>query len=181
MTAITSTEKEALDAAIWVTASPHEWVWTHDQQVAMARYCLEAARRLDEAARMLGEIVITVEPDRGVMMLSSDSPTYYCPERKCQVYKHKNFSPLGDALIELHETLTNRDAGKPDWVRIWSYEHNAYWGHHSCGYVSDGLRAGLYKRDEAERIVKGANHGNTLNEAIVELDEFPKEKWELQK
>lgn len=31
---------------------------------------------------------------------------------------------------------------------------------------------------EAERIVAGANHDNTLNEVIVELDDFPKEKWE---
>lgn len=38
--------KKAIDAAIWVTCSPCEWVWTHDQQVAMARYCIEAAKEL---------------------------------------------------------------------------------------------------------------------------------------
>jgi hypothetical protein len=38
--------KQATDAAIWVTCSPHEWVWTHDQQVAMARFCCEASKRL---------------------------------------------------------------------------------------------------------------------------------------
>lgn len=38
--------KAALDAAIWVTCSPHEWVWTNEQQVAMARYCLVAVDQL---------------------------------------------------------------------------------------------------------------------------------------
>lgn len=38
---------EAVGAAQWVTASPHEWVWTHDQQVAMARYIMRASRELD--------------------------------------------------------------------------------------------------------------------------------------
>jgi hypothetical protein len=40
-------EKEALAAAGWVTCSPHEWVWRHDQQVAMARYCIAASNRLE--------------------------------------------------------------------------------------------------------------------------------------
>ena len=39
-------EKEALDAAIWVTCSPHEWEWTNEQQIRMAQYCVEASRRL---------------------------------------------------------------------------------------------------------------------------------------
>lgn len=39
-------EKEAIGAAIWVTCSPHEWEWTHKQQIAMARYCIEAANKL---------------------------------------------------------------------------------------------------------------------------------------
>jgi hypothetical protein len=36
----------ALAAAIWVTASPHEWKWSQDDQVAMARYCVDASSRL---------------------------------------------------------------------------------------------------------------------------------------
>lgn len=36
----------ALDAAMWLMASPHEWTWTHEQQVAMAKYCLAAQQRL---------------------------------------------------------------------------------------------------------------------------------------
>jgi hypothetical protein len=39
-------DEEALSAAHWVTASPHEWKWTHEQQVAMARYCVGASSRL---------------------------------------------------------------------------------------------------------------------------------------
>ncbi len=36
----------AIAAALWVTASPHEWVWTPEQQAAMARYTLWAHQRL---------------------------------------------------------------------------------------------------------------------------------------
>ncbi len=28
--------KEAVGYAMWVTCSPHEWEWTHEQQIAMA-------------------------------------------------------------------------------------------------------------------------------------------------
>lgn len=99
--------KDALSAAIWVTASPHEWVWTHDQQVAMARYCIEASKCLSEARAMLEKIVCVEHPDDGVVMLSEDGPTHYDPESKCQVYDHEHFSPLGDALIALHEKLSS--------------------------------------------------------------------------
>lgn len=46
MTTFDNLWKAAGDAAIWVTASPHEWVWTPDQQVTMARFCCEASKRL---------------------------------------------------------------------------------------------------------------------------------------
>lgn len=99
--------KAALDAAIWVTASPHEWVWTQEQQVAMARYCILASAVLGEATRDLEKIVCTEGPDCGVILLSSASQTHYDPDVKCQVYDHENFSPLGDALIELHRNLSS--------------------------------------------------------------------------
>ncbi len=38
---------EAIKAAYWVTASPHEWVWTPDQQAKMARYVLWASQRIE--------------------------------------------------------------------------------------------------------------------------------------
>lgn len=52
--------KDALGAAVWVTCSPHEWVWTHDQQIAMARYCVEASKRLS-LWRWLTEMRCTVQ------------------------------------------------------------------------------------------------------------------------
>ena len=102
-----TTTKAALDAAIWVSASPHEWVWTHEQQVAMARYCLLAYAVLGEAISDLEKIVCVVPPDDGVILLSNDSPTHYDPETNCQVYEHQHFSPLGDALVALHEHLSS--------------------------------------------------------------------------
>lgn len=44
-----SPEKQgaAIRDAYWVTASPHEWVWTTDQQANMARYVLWASQRIE--------------------------------------------------------------------------------------------------------------------------------------
>jgi hypothetical protein len=50
---------EAIGAASWVTCSPHEWNWTHDQQVAMARYIMLASHQLD-LWRWLTEMRCTV-------------------------------------------------------------------------------------------------------------------------
>lgn len=64
-------------------------------------------------------------------------------------------------------------ADKTDWVRIWSYEHDAYWRANSMGYTRHKDEAGLYDRDEAERIVKEANRGlpsDKPNETVEELD-----------
>jgi len=58
-----------------------------------------------DARRLLERIVCTEGSDRGVVLLSNDSPTHYDPAAKGQVYDHENFSPLGDALIELHGVL----------------------------------------------------------------------------
>lgn len=51
----------------------------------------------------LESIVCTVAPDEGVVLLSQDSPTHteVIHGRAFEVYDHKYFSPLGDALIEL--------------------------------------------------------------------------------
>lgn len=71
---------------------------------------LEAAEaRVAEAVKKLEDIVCVAEPDRGVVLLSYDGPTHYDTAAKCQVYDHQNFSPLGDALIALHDLLS----GKP--------------------------------------------------------------------
>lgn len=106
--------KAALDAAIWVTASPHEWVWTQEQQVAMARYCIEASSVISKAVNDLEKIVCTKEPDDGVVLLSNEAPSHYDAEAGGHVYDHEHFSPLGDALIALHKhlsSLTNNQTG----------------------------------------------------------------------
>lgn len=77
---------------------------------ALCPYCGEPLRRLvadlRDAINLLENIVCTKEPDRGVVMLSNEGRTHYDAARHCQVYDHENFSPLGDALIALHDRLT---------------------------------------------------------------------------
>lgn len=107
-TAAEAGKREAMAAAMWVTASPHEWVWTHEQQVAMARYCMYAAQRLGVIRKQIESIVCTEGCDRGVILLSSDSPTHYDTAAKCQVYDNENFSPLGDALVKLHDLVAEK-------------------------------------------------------------------------
>lgn len=53
----------------------------------------------------LEEIVCTDEIDRGVVLLSNDSPTHteVIGGVALQIYDHEHFSELGDALIELWE------------------------------------------------------------------------------
>lgn len=72
----------------------------------------ELEGQVEKARTKLEEIVCTAEPDDGVILLSDDGPTHYDPEQKCQVYDHKHFSPLGDALIDLHESLKEKGAGE---------------------------------------------------------------------
>ena len=59
----------------------------------------------DSMRAKLQEIVVTDGCDKGVVLLSHDGPTHYDHEIQCQVYDHENFSPLGDALIELYEMI----------------------------------------------------------------------------
>ena len=44
--------RAAIDAAIWVTASPHEWNWSPREQELMARYVLWAHQRLSGIAQL---------------------------------------------------------------------------------------------------------------------------------
>lgn len=57
--------------------------------------------KLDQIRKILETAVCTVDPDKGVVVLSQDGPCH--PEtingRVVQVYNHDYFSPLGDALI----------------------------------------------------------------------------------
>jgi hypothetical protein len=98
---------QALMAATWVTCSPHEWVWTQEQQVAMARFCLSAAGVIGEAISDLERIAYTAEPDAGVILFSVEGGSHYDDEAGCEVYDHEHFSPLGDALLALYVKLSS--------------------------------------------------------------------------
>jgi hypothetical protein len=80
----------------------------HLPNIPMLEREVEQARGAVAACvKDLEEIVCTEEPDRGVVLLSSDGPTHTeeVNGRPCQVYDHEHFSPLGDALIALHTKL----------------------------------------------------------------------------
>lgn len=67
--------------------------------------------RVALAKSKLAEVVCTEGCDRGVVLLSSDGPTHFeiYDSRKYEVYDHENFSPLGDALINLWEIINGKE------------------------------------------------------------------------
>jgi len=71
---------------------------------------------IDSARAKLQEIVCTEEVDAGVVLLSNDGPTHKekLGDREFEVYDHQYFSPLGDALIELHKILGGEVWAKAD-------------------------------------------------------------------
>lgn len=50
------------------------------------------------------------------------------------------------------DQIKNLLFGKDPLFRIWSKKHEAYYRPNACGYTSDKSAAGLYRRDEAERL-----------------------------
>lgn len=54
-------------------------------------------------------------------------------------------------------------------VKIWSFEHNAWWAPASRGYTTAEANAGLYDRTEAEEIVRQANQFGQRHEEIREV------------
>jgi hypothetical protein len=52
----------AVRDAHWVTASPHEWVWTPEQQANMARYVLWASQRLEAIRQLAAATPLLHEP-----------------------------------------------------------------------------------------------------------------------
>lgn len=75
------------------------------QQVADSRKIRLLKAQLEEAREILEEIVSIDEPDKGIVLIDPDSPTYWCHEKKAWVYRYVYFSRLGGALIELHDKL----------------------------------------------------------------------------
>jgi hypothetical protein len=92
-----------------------DWPWSHhmpysegfDKGIWQEKRC--SADKLAAIRAKLEEIVCTDPIDRGVVLLSDDGGSHLetrvidGAERQVNVYNHKHFSPLGDALIELWE------------------------------------------------------------------------------
>jgi len=55
------------------------------------------------------QIVCTHEDDRGVILLSSESPCSFDAMRNGWVYEHEHFSELGEAMVSLWK-MTNPEA-----------------------------------------------------------------------
>lgn len=64
--------RSAVLAAFWRTCSPHEWVWTPEQQANMALYCLWATQRLEMLSELASGKRITHEPRAGAGLESAD-------------------------------------------------------------------------------------------------------------
>lgn len=59
-----------------------------------------------------------------------------------------------------------------DRVRIWSFEHDAWWKSGGMGYTQHVQEAGIYLRDDAVKIVRQANICGQVNERIMELKPY---------
>jgi hypothetical protein len=75
---------------------------------------------------------------------------------------------MEDEMYDKNEANEGREGLASDRVLIWSGEHHAYWRPNSAGYTFDGLAAGLYAREEAERIIRGCDAEKRVS--IREID-----------
>lgn len=69
---------------------------------------------------------------------------------------------------EIAEALEIPAALADHWL-VWSNEHGAWWRANSAGYCTELLGAGIYTREEAERIERDANAHGDRNETAVPL------------
>lgn len=76
-----------------------------ERWLAAERNRQTAEKKLQAARKALENIVCTVGQDRGVILLDHEGRTQYDKDLNCQVYLCENFSPLGDALIDLWKTI----------------------------------------------------------------------------
>lgn len=76
---------------------------------------------------------------------------------------------LDAAMQDRHEFMVH----DPHW-RIWSMEHDAWWGPSFRGYTQEIKLAGKYSYAEAVKIVRGANEhsGEHPNEAMIRIEEY---------
>lgn len=71
-----------------------------------------------------------------------------------------------------HHEWFKEYTGKDMKVRIWSFEHDAWWKPNNIGYTKNIEEAGIYDRKEAEQIVKNANrYSKEPQEKIVEIED----------
>lgn len=54
--------------------------------------------------------------------------------------------------------------------RIWSGEHQAWWGPNFCGYTDDPAKVGLYTKTDVAKVLKGAGPEKKLKAVMVEKD-----------
>jgi hypothetical protein len=99
-----------------MTPSEHRKMADSLQRVGKCREA-DVRRELADALQQIADIRAAIEKivepegiDAGVILLSDDSPTHWSEEHQCHVYEHENFSPLGDALVNLWKLA----AGKPE-------------------------------------------------------------------
>ena len=72
---------------------------------------LESLKKIVSNAKdRLDEIVVTSGEDRGVILMSSESPMHYDKDLKCHVYDVENFSDLGNALVKLFDEIDAFDS-----------------------------------------------------------------------
>ncbi|TXH55020.1 MAG: hypothetical protein E6Q97_09725 [Desulfurellales bacterium] len=74
---------------------------SESQRESAERELQNCRTRLHRVSSQLDEIVISEGEDAGVILLSSDSPTHYDADKRCQVYDNEYFSPLGKALVSV--------------------------------------------------------------------------------
>ena len=69
----------------------------------------DVAELLKSLREKLDTIAVTEGIDAGVILLSSESPTHTHASGRFVVYGHTNFSPLGDAMVELAEMIRSAE------------------------------------------------------------------------
>jgi len=92
---------ELIEKCLGLDSSAAETYEDFRREGEAARTVDALRRRISEIRERLSEIVISEGQDAGCILLSGASPTHYDREHECHVYDHENFSPLGDALVQL--------------------------------------------------------------------------------
>ena len=60
--------------------------------------------------------------------------------------------------------------------KIWSIEHNQWWGSDSCGYTGKLELTGIYEEKEAKEICRQVNQHDAINECMIPVKSLGVEK-----